>query len=143
MSNILLLILTLIISGTEPFWNSFSLAVIWAAVLGVKKHNASGAFQVFFLGLVRDVLLVNKLGQSSAVLLIVWAAAAAITSKLSRNLFAVTVPALAGYLAVSLLETGKINFWGMVITAIFSAIVIAIWTWKNSRETGIRVRLSS
>ena len=119
------------------------MAVVWAAVLGVKKQNVQGALLVFFLGLIRDVLLVNRLGQSSIVLLGVWAVAVIITSKLSKNLFPEVIPALAGYLILSVSETGKISIWGIAITAVISLIVIRIWTWKDSRESGIRVRLSS
>lgn len=119
------------------------MAVVWSAVLGVKKQNITGAVLVFILGLVRDVLLVNRLGQSSVVLLAVWSLAVIITSKLTKNLFSAVIPALTGYLIFSLLETGKINFPGIAITAVISVIVIGIWALKDSRESGIKVRLSS
>lgn len=143
MNNIFLLILTIIISGLEPFWSIFSLAIVWAAVLGVKKQDISGAFLVFFLGIVRDVLMVNKLGQSSIVLLAVWAGATIIASKLSKNLFSATIPALMGYSILSLIEMGKINIWGAMTTLIISILIVEIWTWKDSRESGIKIRLSS
>lgn len=143
MNNIFLFILTLIISGIEPFWSTFSLAIVWAAVIGVKKQDVPGAFFVFVLGLVRDVLMVNKLGQSSIILLAVWAGAAIIASKLSKNLFSAIIPALVGYSVFSLMETGKINAAGMGITLAISVLIVEIWTWRDSRESGIKVRLSS
>ena len=86
----------------------FSAIVVWSAVLGVKQDIA-GVMLVFLSGLIRDVLLVNRLGQSSIILMVVWASAAIITSKLSRNLFSAAISALAGYLVMTLLETGRLN----------------------------------
>jgi len=143
MNNIFLLALTFIISGAEPFLGSFSLAAIWAAALGVKKQDIPGALLTFILGLVRDILLINRLGQSSIILLAVWTLAGIISSKLSKNLFSVAVPAFGGYLILSLVEIGTINVWGMLITVIISILIVGIWTLKDSRESGIKVRLSS
>lgn len=142
MNNIFLLLLTFVIVGAEPFFGSFSLALVWVAGLGVKKQDIPGALIVFLLGLIRDVLLVNRLGQSSIILLAVWTTAGIISSKLSKNLFSAAIPALGGYLILSLVEIGKINIWGMVITAIMSISIVEIWTLKDSRESEIRVRLS-
>ena len=127
----------------EPFLGSLSLALVWAAVLGIKKHDIPGALLVFYSGLVRDVLLVNRLGQSSIIFLIIWAAAVVIGSKLSKNLFSAAVPALAGYSVLSFLEVGEIDIWGSIAVVIMSVIIIGVWTWKDSREPGIKVRLSS
>lgn len=143
MNNIFLTVLTLLISGTEPFLGQFSAVVVWSAVLGVKKQNIAGVMLVFLSGLIRDVLLVNRLGQSSIILMVVWASAAIITSKLSRNLFSAAISAPAGYLVMTLLETGKLNIFGAAITSVISLLTIAIWTWKDSRGLGIKVRLSS
>lgn len=143
MNNIVLTVLTLIISGIEPFFGQFSADVAWSAVLGVKKQTVAGAVLVFSLGLIRDVLLVNRLGQSSIILMVVWSAAVIISSKLSRNLFSVVFPVLAGYSATIWLETGKLNSWGAVTTAVISFLIIWFWTLKDSRESGIQVRLSS
>ena len=143
MNNIFLLLLTFVIAGIEPFFGSFSLGLVWAAGLGVKKQDISGALLVFSLGLIRDVLLINRLGQSSIILLAVWAAAGIIVSKLSKNLFSAAIPAFGGYLILSLVEIGKINILGMVITVIMSILIVGIWTLKDSRESGIKVRLSS
>lgn len=143
MNNIILAVLTLIISGLEPFLGHFSADVAWSAVLGVKKPTVSGAVMVFLLGLTRDVLLINRLGQSSIILMVVWSAAAIISSKFSRNIFPVVFPVLVGYSTITLLETGKFNGWGILITTAVSFVVIWIWTLKDSREPGIKVRLSS
>ena len=143
MNNIFLLLLTFLIAAAEPFFGSISLGLVWAVGLGVKKQDISGAALIFLLGLVRDVLLVNKLGQSSIILLVVWALAGIIESKLSKNLFSEAVPAVIGYLILSLTETGKINIWGMIITIIMSILIVEIWTLKDSRGSGIKVRLPS
>lgn len=143
MNNIFLTVLTLLISGTEPFLGQFSAVVVWSAVLGVKKQDIAGVMLVFLSGLIRDVLLVNRLGQSSIILMVVWASAAIITSKLSRNLFSAAISAPAGYLVMTLLETGRLNIFGAAITSVISLLAIAIWTWKDSRGSGIKVRLSS
>ena len=142
MNNIFLLLLTFLISAAEPFFGSFSLGLVWAAGLGVKKQDISGAALIFLLGLVRDVLLINRLGQSSIIFLAVWAAAGIIASKLSKNLFSAAIPVLGGYLILSLVETGKINILGMAITVIMSILIVKIWTLKDSLEPGIKVRLS-
>jgi hypothetical protein len=143
MNNIFLIFLTLIISGMEPFLGSLSLALVWAAVLGIKKHDIPGALLVFYSGLIRDVLLVNRLGQSSIIFLIIWAAAVVIGSKLSKNLFSVTAPVLGGSLILSLIESGRVNIWGMLISGIISILIVEIWTLKDSGQSGIKVRLSS
>ena len=143
MNNIFLLLLTLVIAFAEPFFGPFSLCLVWAAGLGIKKQDISGALMVFLLGVARDVLLVNRLGQSSIILLVVWAAAGIIVSKLSKNLFSPVVPALGGYLILNLAETGKINILGMIITVIMSILIVEIWTLKDSRGSGIKVRLPS
>lgn len=142
MNNIFLLFLTSLIASAEPFFGSFSLSLVWAVGLGVKKQDIPGALIVFLLGLIRDVLLVNRLGQSSIILLIVWAAAGIITAKLSKNLFSAAIPALGGYLILNLVEIGKINILGMAITVIMSILIVEIWTLKDSRESEIKVRLS-
>lgn len=142
MNNIFLSLLTFAVAFAEPFFGSFSLDLVWAVGLGVKKQDISGALMVFISGLIRDVLLINRLGQSSIILLAVWAAAGIIASKLSKNLFSAGAPALGGYLILSLVEIGKINIWGMIITAIMSILIVEIWTLKDSHESGIKVRLS-
>lgn len=142
MNNIFLLLLTFLISGVEPFLGSFSLAAIWAGILGVKRQDITGAAAAFMLGIVRDVLLINRLGQSSIILLAVWIVAGIIASKSSKNLFSSVISALGGYLILSLVETGKINILGVVITVIMSILIVEIWMWKDSRESGIKVRLS-
>ena len=63
--------------------------------------------------------------------------------KLSRNLFSAAISAPAGYLVMTLLETGRLNIFGAAITSVISLLAIAIWTWKDSRGSGIKVRLSS
>lgn len=144
MNNIILAFITLLISGTEPFLGFLSADIAWAAALGVKKQSVSGAALVFLLGLTRDVLLINRLGQSSIILMVVWSAVVVISSKLSsRNLLPVVFPVLAGYSALALLETGKFNGRGILITEAVSFLIIWFWTLKDSRESGIRVRLSS
>ncbi|GEM_PF-5005308 len=143
MNNIFLLLLTFLISAAEPFFGSISLGLVWAVALGVKKQDISGAVLTFVLGLVRDVLLVNKLGQSSIILLVVWTLAGIIKSKFSKKLFSSAVPALIGYLILSLTETGKINILGMIITITMSILIVEIWTLKDSSESGIKVRLPS
>ncbi len=143
MNNIFLLFLTFLIAAAEPFFCSFSLSLVWAAALGVRKQNISGAALIFLLGLVRDVILVNRLGQSPIILLIVWTIAGIIASKFSKNLFSAAIPAFGGYLILSLVEIGKINIWGTLITVIMSILIVEIWTLKDSRESGIKVRLSS
>lgn len=142
MNNIFLLFLTLLIASAEPFFGQFSLSLVWAVVFGVKKQDIPGALIVFLLSLIRDVLLVNRLGQSSIILLIVWAAAGIIAAKLSKNLFSAGAPALGGYLILNLVEIGKINILGMAITVIISILIVEIWTLKDSRESEIKVRLS-
>ena len=142
MNNIFLLLLTFLISAAEPFFGLFSLSLVWTVGLGVKKQDIPGVVLVFLLGLIRDVLLINRLGQSSIIFLAVWAAAGIIASKLSKNLFSGVIPALSGYLILSLVETGKINILGMVITVIMSILIVGIWTLKDSLEPGIKVRLS-
>ena len=142
MNNIFLLLLTFLISAAEPFFGSFSLSLVWAAGMGVKKQDISGSVLVFLLGLARDVLLINRLGQSSIIFLVVWTAAGIIASKLSKNLLSTAIPALGGYLILSLIEIGKINILGMAITVIMSILIVEIWTLKDSLEPGIKVRLS-
>ena len=143
MNNIFLLLFTFLISGAEPFFGSFSLSLVWAVALGVKKQNISGAVLTFILGLVRDVLLINKLGQSSIVLLAVWILSGFMASKFSNNLFSSVIPSLSGYLILSLTETGKIDILGMLITVIMSILIVEIWTLKDSSEPGIKIRLPS
>lgn len=142
MNNIFLSLLTFAAAFAEPFFGSFSLDLVWAVGLGVKKQDISGALMVSVLGLIRDVLLINRLGQSSIILLVIWAAAGIISSKLSKNLFSAAIPALGGYLILNLVEIGKINILGMAITVIMSILIVEIWTLKDSRESEIRVRLS-
>lgn len=134
--------LTFLISAAEPFFGLFSLGLVWTVGLGVKKQDIPGVALVFLLGLIRDVLLINRLGQSSIILLVVWATAGIISSKLSKNLLSTAVPALGGYLILSLVEIGKINIWGLIITVIMSILIVGIWTLKDSLEPGIKVRLS-
>ena len=52
--------------------------------------------------------------------MVVWASAAIITSKLSRNLFSAAISAPAGYLVMTLLETGRLNIFGAAITSVIS-----------------------
>ena len=76
------------------------------------------------------------------VFLVVWTLAGIIASKLSKNLLSTAIPALGGYLILSLIEIGKINILGMAITVIMSILIVEIWTLKDSLEPGIKVRLS-
>ena len=111
MNNIFLTVLTLLISGTEPFFGSVQCDRCLVSGFRSKKQDIAGVMLVFLSGLIRDVLLVNRLGQSSIILMVVWASAAIITSKLSRNLFSAAISAPAGYLVMTLLETGRLNIF--------------------------------
>ena len=141
MSNLILIILTIIISAAEPFLPIGTIAAAWIAVVGVKKFDSSlgGIFLAMIAGIVRDVVTVNRLGVSGLVLLFVWAAASLGVSKFGHPLAVVIASSFVASLIFDLIS-GGINPLAAGFSSLISLIIFLAWTNFSQRDNTIRLR---
>jgi len=133
------LFVSLIISGLEPFWPLGSPIIALSAVLGTKYPNSRGIITVVLIGLVRDVLLVNRLGISSAIVALAWLLASLGTVRLGRPL-AISVVAAAVAAAPAGFFPGPVSYQFILATAALAGIFSAVWNFIWERDEKIRVR---
>lgn len=142
MGNGLLLLLSIVVSGLEPFLPIGSMVLGWAAVVGTRKHDAWGMGAVLLAGLVGDVLLVSRLGISSAIALVVWLVASLASSRLDRPLLIAALAVTVGQVGLTALtHAGFIN--GILVDLSIVFLLNAVWSWILERQTGIRLREST
>ena len=133
------LFVSLIISGLESFWPLGSPIIALSAVLGTKYPNSRGIITVVLIGLVRDVLLVNRLGISSAIVALAWLLASLGTVRLGRPL-AISVVAAAIAAAPAGFFPGPVSYQFILATAALAGIFSAVWNFIWERDEKIRVR---
>ena len=133
------LFVSLIISGLESFWPLGSPIIALSAVLGTKYPNSRGIITVVLIGLVRDVLLVNRLGISSAIVALAWLLASLGTVRLGRPL-AISVVAAAVAAAPAGFFPGPVSYQFILATAALAGIFSAVWNFIWERDEKIRVR---
>lgn len=133
------------IAGLEPFWPLGSPAIAFAAVLGVKYPGRIGLIAAVLAGLVRDVLLVNRLGTSSLLAAFAWLIAALGITRLDRPLVvSVAAAAIAGLPAIALAAAGffpgPASYQFILSTAALAGIFSFVWNVISDRDDKIRVR---
>ncbi len=134
-----------LIAGLEPFWPLGSPIIAFAAVLGTKYPNSRGLIAAILIGLIRDVLLVNRLGVSSATAAFAWLLAALGASRLGRPLaISVVAAAAAGLPAIALAAAGffpgPASYQFIFSTAALAGILAAVWNLISDRDEKIKVR---
>jgi len=142
------IIVGLLVAGLEPFWPLGSPAIALAAVLGTKYPNSRGLIAAILIGLVRDVLLVNRLGTSSLVTAFAWFIAAVSITRLGRPVVTSILAALAADLpAKALAAAGALaqaaasaSYQFIFSTAALAGIFSAIWNFISDRDESIRIR---
>jgi len=145
MKSLIPFIISFLVSGLEPFWPLGSPAIAVSAVLGTKYLNSRGLVAVILIGLVRDVLLVNRLGVSSAIAAFAWLLASLATSRLGRPVMvSIAAAALAGLPAIALAPAGffpgPASYQFILSTAALAGIFSAVWNFISDRDEKIRVR---
>jgi hypothetical protein len=138
-------LISLLVAGSEPFWPFGSPSIALAAVLGTKYPNSLGLIIAILIGLVRDVLLVNRLGISSLVTALAWFVAAAGVARLGRPVMISVGAALAGEALAKAATpagffTGPLNYQSILATAALAALFAAVWGWIAEKDEKIRVR---
>lgn len=139
MKHLSLIFISLIISGLEPFSPVGSPALALAAVIGTKYPNSLGIISVILIGLVRDALLVNRLGTSSLIAASSWFVAAFAASRLGRPL-AVSVTSAAIFSVPAGFFPRPLSYQFILATAILAGIISAIWSFISERDEKIKVR---
>lgn len=134
--------ISLLVSGLEPFWPLGSPVLALAAVLGTRYPNSLGIISVILVGLIRDILMVNRLGTSSLIAAFAWAAAAIGAARLGRpQAVSVIAAALAALPAIALATAGgPFSYQFILATAVLAGIFSAIWNFISERDEKIKVR---
>lgn len=141
MKSIGLILISLIVSGLEPFWPLGSPVIALAAVLGSKYPNSTGIFAAVFIGLARDALLINRLGGSSLIAAFAWFIVAFAAARLGRPL-AASVIAAAITAAPAAFFPGPASYQFILATALLSGIFSAVWNFISERDEAIKIRKS-
>ncbi len=128
-----------LIAGAEPFFPFGSPAIAFAAVLGTKYQNSHGLIAVILVGLIRDVLLVNRLGTSSAIAALAWTLAALGVSRLGRPLM-VSIAAAAVSAVPAGFFPGPASYQFVLATAALAGALAAVWNFISERNERIKVR---
>ncbi len=139
MKSLTPILISLIISGLEPFWPLGSPIIALSAVLGTKYPNSRGIIAAILIGLVRDVLLVNRLGVSSAVAVLAWLLASLATTRLGRPLI-ISVSAAAVAAIPAGFFPGPASYQFIFSTATLAGIFSAVWNFISERDEKIKVR---
>lgn len=141
MKSVSIILISLIISGLEPFSPLGSPVIALAAVLGTRYPNSLGVISVILIGLIRDILMANRLGISSLIAAFAWAAAALGAARLGRPLVVSTVAAaLAALPAQAQAKAGPFSYQFILATAILAGIFSAVWNFISERDEKIKVR---
>lgn len=135
MKSIVLILISLIAAGLEPFSPAGSPAIALAAVLGTKYPSSRGIITVILIGLARDALLVNRLGISSLIAVFAWFIAAFAAARLGRPL---VVSIIAAALAAIGLNLN--NLIQILATAALAGIFSAVWNFISEKDEKIKVR---
>lgn len=132
----------LFISGLEPFWPLGSPILALAAVLGTKYPNSRGIIIVVLIGLVRDALLVNRLGVSPLIGVFAWFIAALTTARLGRpSAAAVVSAAIAALPAITLAAAdGPFSYQYILATAALAGVFSLIWNFISERDDAIKIK---
>lgn len=128
-----------LISGFEPFWPLGSPVIAIAAVLGVKNPNSKGLVIAVTGGLIRDVLLVNKLGISSAIAGFAWIIAAAAATRLGRPQ-AISLAAAAIAAVPASFFPGPASYQYILATALLAGVFSTVWNFISERDETIKIR---
>lgn len=139
MKHLTLFLIGFLISGLEPFWPLGSPVIALAAVLGTKYPNSTGIFAAVFIGLARDVLLVNRLGASSLIAAFAWLIAAFAAARLGRPLAVSTITAAVFSVPAGFFP-GSFSYQYILATAILSGVFSFVWNVISDRDDKIRVR---
>lgn len=139
MKHLILFLISFLISGLEPFWSWGSPVIALAAILGTKYPNSTGIFAAVFIGLARDVLMVNRLGASSLIAVFAWFIAAFAAARLGRPA-AVSVAAAAIAAIPAAFFPGPASYQFILATAALAGIFSFVWNVISDRDDKIRVR---
>lgn len=134
-----IVLISLIISGLEPFSPLGSPILALAAVLGTRYPNSTGIFTVVLIGLVRDALLVNRLGVSSLIAASAWVVAALGAARLGRPQV-VSIVAAAVFSAAAGFFPGPFSYQFILATAALAGVFSAVWNFISERDEKIKVR---
>lgn len=104
MNTALFLFFSIAIAGAEPFVPFGSLLISWASVVGIRRQDWFALLTMVLAGVIRDVLLVNKLGVSSAIVVATWALSRAAISRFDRPLLIAVVAGAIGNMTIVFLE---------------------------------------
>lgn len=104
MNTALFLFFSIAIAGAEPFVPFGSLLISWASVVGIRRQDWFALLMMVLAGVIRDVLLVNKLGVSSAVVVAAWALSRAAISRFDRPVLTAAVVSAIGNMTIALIE---------------------------------------
>lgn len=124
------------LAGIDPFLPAGSLLVALEAVLGTNKKGGWFLVSLITAGLLRDVLLVQRLGTSSLVLAVCWLASAAGMTKLDKPFFISLISAAVGAILISLIE--QKNIWiNILATLIYVPVLLFIYQIISAESSGI------
>lgn len=138
MAVFILLLITIILSGLEPFVPWGSLVVALAAVLGVKRQTGDGLIAAILAGIIRDVLLVAGLGITSSVLAGVWALGAIGMIRINRPQVVVMPVAALGAIILAFIS-GRDRTSEALASAVMALGLF--WGWSLLTTGGSKIQL--
>lgn len=139
MNTLVLIVGSVLFAGIEPFLPVGSLVAAWTATVAVRRADWGGLWAVLIAGLVRDVLLVERLGSSGIVLATVWAVAAASLSHFDRPLLVSVAAAAVGGGLLGLVD-GSSRWQAAAVSALLALVIQTSWSRLSDRSGGIQLR---
>lgn len=127
------------IGGMEPFLPAGSLFFAWSAVLGTKKHDWWGVGAIVSGAVVRDVVLVNRLGISGGVSLLAYLISALAIGRFNRQYLVVLAASAVGIITEEIIF--KRLFLIDVAITLMAGIVIN-WLWSLAAQKRGEIRIS-
>lgn len=122
MNNLFIFLLSLFLAGIDPFLPAGSILVAYGAIQGADKKGGWVLLSLVISGLMRDVLLVERLGTSSLTLGFCWLISALGMTKFEKPLLVSLISAAAGAVFISLIE--QKNIWASVLATLAFTLVL-------------------
>lgn len=136
---ILILLLTIILASLEPIFSG-SMLLGWSVAVGVMRRDGWGAGTAVLAGILRDVVLVSRLGASSIIFVTAWLVSALASSRFERPFVVTFLVSAAFAIVVGVVIEKEANVISIVTAVAVACVTILCWGVLLERRSGIRLR---
>lgn len=132
-------LLTIILTSLEPIVSG-SVLLGWSAAVGVMRRDGWGVGTVVLAGVLRDVVLVSRLGASSTVFVAAWLVSAFASLRFEHPFVVTSLVSAISIIALGIVTDSGVTGIGVVMTVSTACITILLWRMLQERQSGIRLR---